>query len=880
MDLITTHVNADFDCLGAMVAVRRLYPGALLSFPGSQEKGVRDFLQRSAPLTLEFLRPRDVDLAAVTRLILVDCQHKARIGPFAQLVERGGVEVVVYDHHPPTPDTIAAGAGIIRPSGSTCTILTSLLMERSLALDPAEATMVMLGIYEDTGNLTFPSTTTEDYRAAAWLLEQGAQLSLVADHVSLQLTPPQVSLLNVLLGSLRIVPFHGVDVAIAEASLDSYLGDIAVLAHMIRDMENLDALFLVVAMGARVHLVARSRIPEVNVGAILRSFGGGGHAVAASATLRDLTVVEARNRLEEAIARFVSHRYVASEIMSSPVKTASADFTMAEAQEALVRYNLNAMPVVRDGEMVGIITRRILEKALYHGLAAVSVCDYMHSEFMRAHPQTPLSEIQDYFATRDRRLVPVFEDDILVGVVTRTDLLRFMAAGQSGRDEEAYDLARGSSRARIRNVISIMHRELPREVMELLMEAGRVAEGLGLSVYAVGGFVRDLLLCHPSLDIDLTVEGDGILFATELAERYQGRVRRHDVFGTAVVVLPDGRKVDVASTRLEYYDAPGALPTVERSSLKLDLYRRDFTINTLAIGLVPRELGQLHDFFGAYRDLDDRVLRVLHNLSFVEDPTRVFRAVRFEQRLGFRISAHTELLIRNAVKLDFPARIVGKRLYSELQQILREEEPRAAVERLAGLDLLKYIHPGIRWNDTLLFHFDQGKRVMDWYGLLFRTEPWEPWVLHFLNLCADLSAPEVHQVMDQLAFPGKLSQRIKDSLSRVREFLEPCRQGGTAAPSASRVHGVLAPVMIEVVLHAMCADTDERCRRLLSHYVASQRDERTILSGDDLVALGVPEGREVGRILAEILAARLDGRVVSRQEEEELARRLVAGALP
>jgi tRNA nucleotidyltransferase (CCA-adding enzyme) len=880
MDIVTTHLNADFDCLGAMVAVRRLYPEAIMVFAGSQEKGVRDFLVRSGGQVIETVRPRDVDMGAVTRLIMVDCQEASRIGPFAELTGRPGVELVIYDHHPSTSESLKPDAGVIRTCGSTSALVACLLMEQGLELTAPEATMVMLGIYEDTGNLTFATTTVDDFRAAAWLLQQGTDLGVVAESVAHGLTPPQVALLNTLLQSLRVIPFHGVDVAIAEASLESYLGDVAGLAHMILDMENLDALFMVVGMGARVYLVGRSRIPEVNVGAVLRSLGGGGHGSAASATLRDITTIQARARLEEAIARFVSRRYVAAEIMSSPVKTVTSDITMDEAQEALVRYNLNAMPVVRGDEMVGVITRRVLEKALFHGLGAVRVSDYMHTEFMRAAPDTPLSEIHDYFATRDRRLVPVFRDDDLVGVVTRTDLLRFMASGQAGRGEQSSDLGQGEGRFRQRSIIPLINRQLPPHIVELLRQAGEVGETLGLQIYAVGGFVRDLLLRQENLDIDLTVEGDGILFAEVFAERMGCRVRRHDAFGTAVVIFPDGRKLDVASTRLEYYDAPGALPTVERSSLKLDLYRRDFTINTLAIILNPPDFGRLHDYFGAWRDLEDRVIRVLHNLSFVEDPTRVFRAVRFEQRLGFRISAHTELLIRNAVKMDFPVRVGGKRLQNELQILLREAEPRRSMERLSSLDLLKYIHPDIVWDGRMDELFVQSRRVLDWYGLLYRDEPCEPWLVYFLALTANLSENEIKKTMKRLAFPSRIAERLHLSLVRAKEARREMLPGQRGAKSGgSRLYHALETVTIEVVLHIMALKGDGPVRRFLAGYVTALRDEKCILSGRDLLEMGIAPGESLGRLMSRLLDARLDGEVKSREEEAELARKLAGETL-
>ena len=239
MDVITTHVNADFDCLGAMTAAARLYPGAAIAFPGSQEKGVRDFFEHHSEYFPPVTRVKDIDLALVTRLIIVDCQHANRIGRFGEIIERPGLEIHIYDHHPVTERSIRPTGGIIQPCGSSSTILAGILMDHGLVLTPEEATLVMLGIYEDTGRLLFPSTTADDFGAAAWLLAQGARLNIVSDSLAQGLTSQQVELLNALLKTLKSTVINGVAVSIAHASCDSYVGDIAALAHMMRDMENL-----------------------------------------------------------------------------------------------------------------------------------------------------------------------------------------------------------------------------------------------------------------------------------------------------------------------------------------------------------------------------------------------------------------------------------------------------------------------------------------------------------------------------------------------------------------------------------------------------------------------------------------------------------------
>jgi tRNA nucleotidyltransferase (CCA-adding enzyme) len=872
MDVITTHVNADFDCVGSMVAAKKLYPDALLVFSGAQEKGVRDFLSKQSSPPIEFLRLKDLDFSVITRLIVVDCQQSSRIARFGDLAKSGTVEVHVYDHHPRSSGDLPATGGIVRPCGSTTTILTSLLRERGSEVTPYEATVMMLGIHEDTGNLSFPSTTVEDYAAAAWLLERGANLNEVADSIRKDLTAEQVSLLNDLLISLKTTTLKGVEVSIAHSSVDRYIGDIAILAHMIRDMENLQALFLVVGMGDRVFIIARSRIPEVRVGEILQELGGGGHATAASATVKGLTLIQVLERLEAVLRKRVDPRRVTRDLMSSPVKTIQPGCSIEEARERLVRYNVSAMPVVEGDTVRGIISRKIIEKALYHNLGEVPISDYMHSEFFAASPETPISELQAYMVGGDARLVPVLDGGELVGVVTRTDLLRYSLGSDA-----LYDLSRDVLQVKNREVEGLMRKQLSPRSIEVLHDLGRTADQLELPVYAVGGFVRDLLLGHPNMDVDVTVDGDGILFAETFCTGHGCRVKSHHKFGTAVIVYPDGYKIDVASTRLEYYVSPGALPTVERSSLKMDLYRRDFTVNTLAIRLNNGYFGQLIDYFGAYRDLQDKVIRVLHNLSFVEDPTRVFRAIRFEQRLGFRIAKHTEDLIKNAVKMDFLEKLGGRRLLAELVQILKEKEPLRGIGRMASLGLFRFIHPALEYGKAMQETLEEVRYIVTWYDLLYLERHYQRWAVYFLAICEPLSDDEFWGTCTRLA----VSERYKEQLVEMRRQGEELvtamerRLGQQGRLENSEVYFFLRGLSVEVLLYLMAKSRNQELKRLISLYFTKLQALRTAIGGEDLKALGIKPGPRYRELLDAVLNAKLNGLVASKEDEIELLRGLL-----
>ncbi|HXZ44112.1 MAG TPA: CBS domain-containing protein, partial [archaeon] len=508
MELISTHINADFDALASMVAANKLYPKAHLLFPGSQERNLREFLRETRfPLHAERLKGFPLD--QVDRLVLVDVKRITRIGPLREIVGRAGLEVHIYDHHPAHPKDITGSLEVLREVGATTTILLDLLRQQELPLTPQEATLFALGIYEETGLLTFTNTTEADLHAAAYCLSRGANLALVSDFIRRDLTADQVGLLNELIKSAETYTINGVRVVISTASLDRYVGDLAMLTHKLRDMENINVLFTLVRMDNRIHMVARSRLETVDVGEIADAFDGGGHATASSATIKDLTLFQVKERLLQLLKERVRPVKQARDIMTAPVKAIPERFTLRGSAEIMNRFNLAYLPVIRRGEMVGLITREVVDKGIFHGLGDAPVRDYMSGEFPRVGPDVSLVQVQRLMVERNLGFLPVVEGGRLRGAVTRADLLRhtyqdllmrptFPAAGERELGEPV-----------ARKMAALLANRLPPRIQSLLRLAGTVGDELRTKVYAVGGFVRDLLLREDNLDVDLVVEGDG-----------------------------------------------------------------------------------------------------------------------------------------------------------------------------------------------------------------------------------------------------------------------------------------------------------------------------------------------------------------------------------
>ena len=872
MEVITTHINADFDAMASMIAAKKLYPEALLVFPGSQERTLREYFIKSTVYIYGFRRLRDIDIEKVTRLILVDTRQASRIGKFVDILPKPGLEIHVYDHHPDAEDDIKANLSVVKRVGSTVTLLTQLIRERDLPVNSEEATIMSLGIFEDTGSFTFSSTTPEDFDAAAYLLRSGADLNVVSDMVTQELTAEQITYLNELILSGKNYTIQGIDVCITTISIDKYVGDFAVLVHKLRDIENLDVVFALARMDDRIYLVARSRIPQVNVGVIASYFGGGGHPTAASASIKELTLVQAEAKLLDTLRNHIHPYPTADFLMTSPAIHTEPGVAISEAELTMVRYNINAMPVLENGVLTGLITRQVLEKVLFHGLEHQTVREFMNTDVASVDPNATLIEIQTHLVERHQRILPVLENGKLLGVITRRDLLDFMLSDRISDPRALYDDGALSHWSKRKNIQSVLSEQLSKDIIRMLKEFGKLAQSLDAHVYAVGGFVRDLLLRRPNLDIDLVVEGDAIEFARAFAEEHRVKCRIHRKFNTAMVIFPDGLRVDVASARFEYYQHPAALPIVEFSSLKMDLYRRDFTINTLSIALNPEEFGQLIDFFSGQKDLKEKVIRVLHNLSLVEDPTRILRAIRFEQRFGFKIGKQTAGLIRNSVRMGLLQKLGGHRFFHEIQLILEEDNPLPALRRMAEFSVMPALAPSMVFDRKAEELFGRLNQVISWYRLSSLDEPLDRWWVYFLGLFSNLDREDVREAAARLSLTRGQCDRILWTYDNVNRLLKTFFQGPDRKPS--EIYRALLPFKPEELLFLMGKAEKEETRRAVSHYFNRYRTVKTEIKGKDLKEMGIPPGPIYRRLLDELLDARLNSEVTNRFDEFSLLQKI------
>jgi len=869
MHIVLTHEQADFDAIASLLAVSLLDPAAVPVLPRRVNRNVRAFLTlyRDRLPMVEF---RDLQRDPIERVTLVDTQTMASVKGL-----QPDTHVHVVDHHPPGENLDPGWTKHIEIIGATTTLFAEDIEAMGMDPDVISATLLLLGIYEDTGSLTYANTTPRDARACAWLLERGANLSVVADFLNHPLSQEQRQLYDALFESAETIHFHGLHVVIAMAHAPGFMDEISTLAHKLRDLFDPAGLFVLVALDGHTQMVARSTTASLDVAEVAAHFGGGGHARAAAALIRNGDLTQLRAELIELLTQVVRPEITVGEIMSRGPQLLSPSATVASAAEQMQRFGHEGYPVVDQGQVIGLLTRRAVDRAMAHGMDQMPISRVMNAGRLTVTPDDSVQHLQQVMIEQDWGQVPVVDQvsGEVLGIVTRTDLLNTLAKPE---------LAAGDS-----TMADQLERALPAPRLGLLRLIADQAGELNIALYIVGGFVRDLLLGEPSIDFDLVVEGDAISLGRALAERYGGRISSHRRFGTAKwqLDLDEGdlqqalggaalqpgilpQSLDLVSARTEFYTHPTALPSVQRGSIKLDLHRRDFSINTLALRLDGPHYGELLDHWGGGRDLQEKRIRILHSLSFVDDPTRILRAVRLEQRLQFSIEPRTLQLLHDAKPLL--DRVSGERIRSELELIFREPKVLVIMDRLQSLSLLHAIHPQLNWNERVA----AGVRALATFttpkawGL---EEPPSTLFLQYGLWLAPLPAPALGDLCNRLNFPAGMRTSLLQANRLIHDLPFLCPH---AKPS--HLAGRMRDLKEEALVVAWLALDDEpECRSAVDRFLREWRFVLPRTTGDTLRELGLPPGPVYSRIINTLRDAWLDGLVTTAQEEEMLMREIM-----
>ena len=924
MHVIVCHQLADFDALGAAVGLTRLQVGAKIVLAGGTVGAVSKFLALHRD-ELAIAERRSIDPNTIRTLSVVDTQKRDRLGILANWLDLPQLEAIeIYDHHLGVDCDIPTARLFVESVGAISTAIVEQLAAAGCQPTPLEATVLALGIHADTGSLTFEHTTLRDARALTRALEWGANLQAIREYVEPGLSPIQQEVLQQALQQLQQQEIQGHIVTWVEVETAEFVADLASVAGRLLELTEGDALLFGHRFWRsgreRFAIVARSRIPQTDLNRLLAPQGGGGHAQAAAVSLpRDAVGADIFQQVLHDFKAQIPHPPIARDLMSAPVRTIRPETTIADAQRLLLRYGHSGLSVVDDRDaLAGIISRRDLDIALHHGFGHARVKGYMSRNLKTITPTTPLHEIERLMVTHDVGRLPVLDGDRLVGIVTRTDVLREVYREQAilPQGERGVEAAAPVASC----LLPQLRDRLPERLWQLLTRIAGEAHVRGWHLYLVGGGVRDLLLAPPEAplalqDIDLVVDGfdraaevgAGVELAKTLQADYpEARLEIHGEFQTAALSWPAASPfgpllVDIATARTEFYPYPAANPEVEASSIRQDLYRRDFTVNALALCLTAPKAGTLLDFFGGLLDLKSRQIRVLHANSFIEDPTRIYRAVRFAVRLNFEIEPQTEAFIRYAIdsgvyetyrQRSGQAPALQTRLKAELKYILQATYWLGALQCLGQLGALRCLHPQLeptpilwqqlqlvaRWTDCLNAKADKDKQPA-----------LSSWQLRLEALLAGIPAADRAAVATNLQLPTESIARLEtlaaDCAAIVGTLETPPTEPPLWATAAvapaekyfypSQVARALDRYKTSTLVLAGARAT-VKVRQRIWRYLTAWMQVKPALNGNDLKALGYKPGPQFKAILAVLLAAALDGRATT----PETAKGLLAERFP
>lgn len=871
MKLILTHENADFDAVASMLGASKLYPDAVPILPKTINRAVQEFLLLYNN-ALPFIQHKDwkVGRNRIEQVILTDTQTYQSVKGIKQQTP-----TLIIDHHPLEREPKEHETWDGEVIGSTCTLLIERIQKQKIAINSLEATLLALGIYSDTGMLTFGSTTPRDGAAVAWLLKQGAVLNTIRRFLTLPLTDTQQTLFDKLLKTATHRTIHGHSVTIASTQADEYVEGISSVTHRLMDIWDSSAIFTLVAMPKKTQLVCRSRVDDIDVSAIAEFYGGGGHPKASAASIQDEDVATIVEHIWQYLQVSIRPAVQITDLMSHGLQYLNANDSLEEKLSFVRQVGHEGYPVVEDNRIIGLLTRRDADRASEHKLNTLKIRDVMIEGNVTLTPEDSISALEQLIVNSGWGQIPVVDEDGKpIGIVTRTDLIKHWAMTHPSYQSPTPAITSV-------DIVNI----LGTPVAQLITMIAQQAQASHTLIYLVGGVVRDLLLKRKNLDIDFVVEGNAITFAENLAKAFGGTVYSHKPFGTAKWILDESiaeklnlslddipHHIDFATARFEYYEQPTALPTVYSSSIKLDLQRRDFTMNTLAIQLSPQQqMWRILDFYSGINDLTEGLIRVLHSLSFVDDPTRILRAVRFSERLHFIIAPRTSQLIQGALPMF--KRITGERIQNEITLILREGVPERGILKLQALGVLEAIHPDFRMSNSIRDYFERCRT---------HQLPWEATEqditrLYWHIMMVGIPATSIEQICNRFGLGRGLTQSMI-ATALLLENSEQLLAESSLKPSQITKYLEKIP---EIALHITWIVLNEQphAQKAIEQYMTIWRHQRTIINGNHLKQIGLPPGPQYKIILEKLRLGWIDGEITTQEEERDLLHQLTQKAL-
>ncbi|WP_144559280.1 CBS domain-containing protein [Shouchella miscanthi] len=806
MRLIVSHTNLDFDGLASLVAAHKFDPKAVLALPPSLGERVKQFLHFYSD-SFDWYTYKQIDWSNVSAITYVDCSTDERAGVASFLVNNE-IERSYIDHH----QSEATGANI--------TLLLQPIIHQGIAVSPIEATLFGLGLYSDTNRLTNDTVTIADMKAAVFLHENGMDLTVIREF--LQAHAGEHPLFKTLFNAVDIQTIAEKRIVFSTCIADQYIADIATVVEEIHSLYAPDATIVLCQLHHHTYMIARATSADIPIQILAQQLGGNGHDYAASAICRNEPLAKAYATVRHLLTACIQVKTPIRSIMHWPVQTFFASSTVAEVFHESNHLPYKGFPVVNDRkQVIGMLTAAKLKKAIDLNQGTELVASIMSKKVLTLKATDSIEQGKKVMMENEIGRIPICQSDgTLEGIITRSSIITSPFEHPPHYSDSELTRYFGEKR------------------FTFLRKIGELADAQDVQVYIVGGIVRDFILNRLSKDIDLVVEGDAISFARTLANQFGGEVQQHDHFLTATWII-HSVSIDLVTARREHYRTPGALPDVQAASIKDDLARRDFAINAIAVSLNASCFGEILDPFQGRQQIQAKTVSILHPLSFIEDPTRLFRALRFAKRLGFQLGDETK---KQAKIMGHAIQTISKqRLYHELELSHREDQLPWLFKALNEYHVWK-IFFGANMSENAYKHIQH----------LFREG-----VNESIFLAIAAIAYEQHSLESLHAFAlTKLTKKLLTDIQLIEDYQD--------ETSLDNLHGSLFSVKDAAIFFFITLPNKENS--MLSQYRNAREMLTPLVTGRDLIALGFKPSPLFSTWLLDIEKRQLTGEIKTKAD--------------
>lgn len=828
MQVVLLQEGADLDALSSAYGLTLINKRLKIVLPNSVNSSVSTALNIFKHCFQDkTVKRNEINIAKVKRLYLTD-SHRIPEGYTGK--------VVIFDHHPVNLDKQNIKV-FMEKTGAATTIIVELLKKRRKSLTPDDATILALGIYEDTGSLKFSSTTIRDIKAVEHLIKFGLDFEKLRTVIEDRFDSEDLSVMLSLSSNLNIIQKENTRVGITYFN-DRYSKDMSRLIKYIKDFQQVDAVFVVVGQRNKVSIIGRSKDSRIDIARILSGFEGGGHWYAASAKIKGFSVREVIEILKFIL---LEKKFKVKEIAEKNIPVFYTDDTVNK--HSLLPHFPVYVVIDRQGKYQGVITDKVIKELIKHGFGSQEVRNYI-TDIITISPNDHLYNLLSILKKTSQDIFPVVENGFFQGVVTRSMIL-----GSLFKQQPTLHIKVKPKR---KNIEVLLNRFFPTEIIQELTNIGKTSAELGYRVFLVGGVVRDIVMGKQNLDIDLVVEGDATVLLSEYGRKKGYSYFYYPEFLTGYIKTPAGLKIDFATARKEVYEYPGAYPKIERASVEEDLLRRDFTINSLIVEITEGSFGTLLDYFGGLTDIKERRIKVLHPVSFIEDPIRILRALRFAGRLGFKLQKDTENLLKNAVQNDILPYAPTGRIKLELEMTFNEEKVIHIIQLMEKYGVLKSILEVEKLTPVILQKLQKSRDTILMFKQLFSVEPSNT----FVYLTVLLSAKPLEEAYILLK---------KFHFDREAKHLEKVFNYVSALKEENKTDLILnlTKEHVDIITCVSVLSEDSVSEKITSVYT---KLKNPVITGQDLIRLGLKPSSLFKEILQDVNLKHISGELKTKED--------------